>query len=126
MARHPLPHLLLLLRLLVLRWRCPRLPWCLPSPQVLFLHWLLVPQLQLQLQRLLQPQPQLQLLFVFCFLSDRVSVIFLPDTMHKQAAQFPEETIRSLMEIGMSREQAIQSLVAANGNFELAASLWFQ
>ena len=40
-------------------------------------------------------------------------------------AKYPEETIRALMEFGVSREVAISTLDAAGGNLEMAASLLF-
>ncbi|KAG8982064.1 DNA damage-inducible protein 1 [Tulasnella sp. 425] len=40
--------------------------------------------------------------------------------------QFPEKDIETLMALGMDRNTAVQSLVAAGGNVDLAASLLFQ
>lgn len=41
------------------------------------------------------------------------------------ASPFPEKDIQTIMGIGVTREEAIETLRAANGNVEVAASLLF-
>lgn len=40
-------------------------------------------------------------------------------------SKYPEETIRTLMDFGVSREVAVSTLDAAGGNLDVAASLLF-
>ena len=40
-------------------------------------------------------------------------------------SRYPEEHIRTLMDLGVSREVAISTLEAAGGNLDMAASLLF-
>ena len=42
-----------------------------------------------------------------------------------QASRYPEESIKTLMDLGAPRELAISSLEAAEGNVDMAASLLF-
>ncbi|CAK7265118.1 DNA damage-inducible protein 1 [Sporothrix epigloea] len=49
-----------------------------------------------------------------------------PATNVAQSGQFPEESIQQLVALGLSREAAVQSLQATDGNVLLAASLLFQ
>ncbi|KAI3633774.1 hypothetical protein MIR68_008106 [Amoeboaphelidium protococcarum] len=47
-------------------------------------------------------------------------------TQQSSTAQFPDASIQSLINIGMSRDEAIKALRATNGNVEVAASMFFQ
>jgi hypothetical protein len=40
--------------------------------------------------------------------------------------QFREEDVKTLMDLGIAREEAIQYLALANGNVDQAASMLFQ
>ncbi|KAI3640819.1 hypothetical protein MIR68_001697 [Amoeboaphelidium protococcarum] len=47
-------------------------------------------------------------------------------TQQSSTAQFPDASIQSLINIGMSRDEAIKALRKTNGNVEVAASMFFQ
>ena len=48
-----------------------------------------------------------------------------PQTQQPPASGYPESSIKLLMDLGVSREVAIQSLDASGGNVDVAASLLF-
>jgi DNA damage-inducible protein 1 len=49
-----------------------------------------------------------------------------PAPQPAQQSQFKEEDIKSLMDLGVGRAEAIQYLEVAGGNVEAAASMLFQ
>ena len=48
-----------------------------------------------------------------------------PQTQQPPASRYPESSIKLLMDLGVTREVAIQSLDASGGNVDVAASLLF-
>ena len=48
-----------------------------------------------------------------------------PRTLQPEASRYPESSIKLLMDLGVTREVAVQSLDASGGNVDVAASLLF-